>query len=70
MWKQLFIDTIKAPKQAARQVLALDLDGPTMWQGLALATILNAVVFVVTILAFPPAAPPMALTISPESQVK
>ncbi|MFY0595802.1 MAG: hypothetical protein JXQ85_05185 [Cognatishimia sp.] len=65
MWKQLFIDTIKAPKQAARQVLALELDGPTIWQGLALATILNAVVFVVTILAFPPAAPPMVLTISP-----
>lgn len=65
MWKELFIDTIKAPKEAARQILALKLDGPTIWQGLALATILNAVAFVLTILAFPPAAPPMAQAISP-----
>lgn len=65
MWKELFVNTIKAPKVAAQQVLALNFDRPTIWQGLALATILNAVVFVLTIMAFPPAAPPMALTISP-----
>lgn len=54
MWKQLFLDTIYKPQLAASQILGLRLPAGTIWEALALASALNALVFFVTILLFPP----------------
>lgn len=69
MWqdalKQLFVDTIYTPRSAARQILGMKLPGNVIWMTLVLATALNSVAFAGTLLAFPPAAPPMVQAISP-----
>ncbi len=69
MWQQLlkrlFLDTIYAPRAAARQLLDLQLPSNAIWLSLALATVLNTLAFSATLLAFPPVAPPVLLSISP-----
>lgn len=54
MLKQLFLDTIYKPQLAAGQILSLRLPAGTIWQGLALASVLNTLVFFITIILFPP----------------
>lgn len=69
MWlqvlKRLFLDTIYAPRTAARQLLGLDLPGNEIWMALVLATVLNAIAYICTLMAFPQLAPPILLSLSP-----
>lgn len=41
--KQLALDTLRAPRHAARQILALRLDTSALWTALALIVVLNAI---------------------------
>lgn len=52
----LFMQSIYNPALAARMLLDLNLDARTGWMALALASILNSIVFSVTNLMFPPPA--------------
>lgn len=54
MWKQLFLDTIYQPQVAARSLLDLRLSANEVWEALALASALNALMFFITITLFPP----------------
>lgn len=54
MWKQLFLDTIYRPQEAARSLLDLRLSSNEAWEALALASALNALMFFITITLFPP----------------
>ncbi len=47
--KQLAIDTLRNPRSAARQILALRLDTSLLWTALALIVVLNAILNGVTL---------------------
>lgn len=47
--KQLAIDTLRDPRSAARQILALRLDTSVLWTALALIVVLNAILNGVTL---------------------
>ncbi len=47
--KQLAIDTLRNPRHAARQILALRLDASLLWTALALIVVLNAILNGVTV---------------------
>ena len=65
MWKQLFLETITAPKDAARRLLTINIFGIETWMAFTLSIILNGLVYVTTILIFPDAAPPMIREVNP-----
>ena len=61
--RQLAIDTLRAPRHAARQILALRLDTSVLWTALALIVVLNAILNGLTLpLLMAPDMLPTALT--------
>ncbi len=44
-WKGLFFLTLKAPKEAARHLLALELPAQALWMALALVSVVTSMVF-------------------------
>ncbi|CUJ30502.1 YIP1 family protein [Cognatishimia activa] len=65
MWTQLLKDTINAPATAAKTLLALKPQNNEVWLALVLAIVLNTIVFVVTIMVSPNAAPEVVQLINP-----
>ncbi|MDC0737255.1 YIP1 family protein [Cognatishimia sp. SS12] len=55
MLKSLFQTSIFEPQKAAEQILALRLGNGQAWQLAVIASILNAIMVVVTVMMFPPA---------------
>ncbi|WP_323782414.1 Yip1 family protein [Thalassovita sp.] len=51
--KQLALDTLRSPRDAARQILDMRLDSPVLWTALALIVVLNAILNGITIPLLP-----------------
>jgi len=51
--KQLALDTLRSPRDAARQILDMRLDSPVLWTALALIVVLNASLNGITIPLLP-----------------
>lgn len=50
---EMAVFTVKQPKDAARQLLALDIPREALWTALALMGVLNAIVYAISNLLFP-----------------
>ncbi|MFU8882482.1 MAG: YIP1 family protein [Rhodobacterales bacterium] len=62
----LVVDTLRDPRATAERLIAQDIGMPTLWAGLALAAVLNALLVGVNLMLFPNAAFPLpALLLNP-----
>ncbi|GGH24193.1 Yip1 domain-containing protein [Cribrihabitans marinus] len=57
-WRALAVLTVKDPAEAARRVLALNLPAEVCWLGLALAVVLDTLLYIVSNMALPPVESP------------
>ncbi len=63
--RELVSETLLRPPAAAAQLIALQLPRALLWQALALAIVLNALVFHLGLLAMPPSQPLPAIMATP-----
>lgn len=61
----LFALSVRQPDEAARRLFAMNLSRDTLWSGLALAAVLNALIYVLSLIVFPPPGPMVAFLSSP-----
>lgn len=64
----LIIETIRAPSEAARRLLTLNLPRQWLWMALALMTVLNAIIYSLSLHSSPPTDPAAMAMIPPAFQ--
>ena len=61
----LFVLSVRRPDEAAKRLFALNLSRDALWSGLALAAVLNTLVYILSLIVFPPPGPLVGFLSSP-----
>lgn len=68
LYRDLIIESVRQPTEAARRVFAANLSREILWTGLALAVVLSTLIYALSLVIFPPH-PSTPLVLSPTTML-